>query len=586
LDAGSVAAEGDCAMHSVMPPTSLPMSTCTMPSARLSHQKSSVACEVVVTGALVPAEVPRHALVLSALSDVDREIEPLGNMMFSKPHMHASRSEHKGDYCLTIGCVHTKDDGVDDLRAAACMAKASSLSTSSLDNGTTVTSKGVRAIEAGGVSALRDRTDFRPDSGVHPLDATQENSLADAVNGGSIDDSSGQAIAAEPPVKRLRGEASTRASDAPSGQGWGELGSLTLTGAAINIVHWRGISRHLRSCVALHTLNLVRCDGLTDGSLVELLTCCPQLRALTLSRLPIACPKIASDSLCIVALVECEQLTSPEMKCPQLAMLRFTGSQHLRSPLIASNALGTLNLKNCGQLSNLSLTCPMLYDLDLSCCTSLPAEAIQSLVRGLARLHTLRLSGCRGLRVLSLSSTSLRSLHLCWCMLLRKLVVEHCTGLTTLYAYGCSRLIAPGIAATSIRCLEMQKCAMIADDPISRLCDGAPSMQLLNLTDCKALFAPRISTTQLRVLHLYNCARLHSLTLHCAALELLNLTHCVELACLALACPSLVTLLCGGCKRLPDAAMVTAIRSCPLLQTLDVQGCSLLAAERGLVGRA
>ena len=585
LDARSIAMHDVCAIDSNVPPTYLPSSADTMPSARTSHRRSSDAREVILTGALMPAEVPRHALVLSALSDAAREGAPLGNALRRDPQKHPSRSEHEGEHCQAIMC--TNGDAVDDLRASVYMANnmANTISVSSplLVNGNAVGSKAEWPIEAGRVSAPRDRTgDLHAETSLYPLDGTRHSSLNGANIDSSIDDSSDPAIAAAPPKKRLCGEPSMRASQTPNGQGWSELGSLTLTGAAIGLAHWWGISRHLRACVALHTLNLVRCDGLTDSCLVELLACCPQLRALTLSRLPLASPKIASDSLCNLSLVECEKLTSPEMKCPQLAVIRFTGSQHLRTPLIASNALGTLNLKDCGQLSDLSLCCPVLYDLDLSCCALLPAEAIHFLVRGVPHLHTLRLSGCRALRALSLSSTSLRILHICWCMLLRELVLEGCTGLTTLYAYGCSRLSAPAMAATAIHCVELQKCATIADEPISRLCAGAPQMQLLNLTDCKALLAPRIVATQLRVLHLYNCTQLQSLSLQCAALELLNLTHCVELACLAIACPRLVTLLCGGCKRLPNAAMLDAIRSCPVLQTLDVQGCSLLAAEIGL----
>ena len=134
--------------------------------------------------------------------------------------------------------------------------------------------------------------------------------------------------------------------------------------------------------------------------------------------------------------------------------------------------------------------------------------------------------------------------------------------------------------------LELQKCASVDDavlGALSALPRGA-GLELLNLTDCKALRAPRLVCARLRTLHLYNCLSLSALTLYCPALELLNLTHCAELAAIDLSCPKLATLLCAGCKRLPDAAMVHAIRTCGALRTVDTKACPLLSdATRAVV---
>ena len=125
----------------------------------------------------------------------------------------------------------------------------------------------------------------------------------------------------------------------------------------------------------------------------------------------------------------------------------------------------------------------------------------------------------------------------------------------------------------------MQKCVAICDEHVAPLAHRASKLELLNLTDCKALRSPRIVAAQLRTLHLYNCVQLVACTLFCPALDLLNLTHCAELAQLSLVCPKLVTLLCAGCKRLPDAQLRLAIRACRNLTTCDVKDCELLSPE-------
>ena len=72
---------------------------------------------------------------------------------------------------------------------------------------------------------------------------------------------------------------------------------------------------------------------------------------------------------------------------------------------------------------------------------------------------------------------------------------------------------------------------------------------------------------------------LASAAIYCPALDFLNLTHCAELRNLTLVCPKITTLLCAGCKHLPDAQMRQAMQSCRSLQMCDVKGCILLTPE-------
>ena len=57
---------------------------------------------------------------------------------------------------------------------------------------------------------------------------------------------------------------------------------------------------------------------------------------------------------------------------------------------------------------------------------------------------------------------------------------------------------------------------------------------------------------------------------------MLNLTHCVDVTSVSLATPKLSTLLCAGCKRLPDEQIKTVLQSCPALRTIDLKGCPLI----------
>ena len=57
---------------------------------------------------------------------------------------------------------------------------------------------------------------------------------------------------------------------------------------------------------------------------------------------------------------------------------------------------------------------------------------------------------------------------------------------------------------------------------------------------------------------------------------MLNLTHCVDVTSVSLATPKLSTLLCAGCKRLPDEQIRAVLQSCPALRTIDLKGCPLI----------
>ena len=58
-----------------------------------------------------------------------------------------------------------------------------------------------------------------------------------------------------------------------------------------------------------------------------------------------------------------------------------------------------------------------------------------------------------------------------------------------------------------------------------------------------------------------------------------SVPDCSELTHLSLVCPKLVTLLCAGCKRLPDDQLRLAISACRSLATCDVKDCALLSEE-------
>ena len=412
-------------------------------------------------------------------------------------------------------------------------------------------------------------------------------------------------------------------SDAPAGEtssdgaavvprDWSGLESLSIAGCAVHPLGWSRFSAVLgRACGgALRSLELHRCEGLTDALLHVLLPGLPRLTSLLLSRLKTCSPKIVSANLTSLSLRECEELTSPRINCPKLVNLELSGSDKLVAPSIASAALRALDLSGCRQLTDPQLACPALTSLDLSTCTALEAAKVQACLDACSAVRVLRLSGCRGLSALELSSSSLRALHICWCTRLSRVSLQT-PKLHSLFAYGCAKLSETYVDSKLLVTAELQKCGNADDRLLSALTgvggggsggDGGGGsvggsggssnggsggssgggvtpgsrLELLNLTDCKTLVAPRLTCARLRTLHLYNCLQLSSLVLFCPALELLNLTHCVALERLSLATPKLATLLCAGCKRLPDDAVAAVLRTCGGLKTIDLKGCPLL----------
>ena len=281
------------------------------------------------------------------------------------------------------------------------------------------------------------------------------------------------------------------------------LGRLEVAGGAIHAFAWPQLAAQLQSCASLHSLRLCNCPGLTDTLLASvLLPSCPRLRSLTLTRLRLRAPSIESPTLCALTLSECEELTSPRVACDRLHTLCFSGSDRLVDPHVASADLEALDLSGCPQLAAPRLECPSLRVLDLSACTALRAESVQAQVDTSPKLRTLRLSGCRGLRELSLASPSIVTLHACWCTHLRTVTLQ-CPALQSLHTYGCGKLAQADVRAGSPTRFELQKCGAV-DDALLAALTAAPRaarLELLNLTDCKALRAPRLVCARLRTLH-------------------------------------------------------------------------------------
>ena len=85
---------------------------------------------------------------------------------------------------------------------------------------------------------------------------------------------------------RMRCASGRSGAGLPTAHEWARLSRLNVVGAAVHPSTWPTFGRHLMSLSALSTLQLSRCDGLTDSALSLLLPSCARtLRRLLLEQL-------------------------------------------------------------------------------------------------------------------------------------------------------------------------------------------------------------------------------------------------------------------------------------------------------------
>ncbi|KAK3246215.1 hypothetical protein CYMTET_21818 [Cymbomonas tetramitiformis] len=290
----------------------------------------------------------------------------------------------------------------------------------------------------------------------------------------------------------------------------------------------------------------------TLTTLANLLPMLPNLRQLSLSKVPTMNAKVASTVV---------------RHCPQLHSLSLPACSHL-------------SLRAIGKFGR---HYPHLLHVDLSSCKDVGDDAVCGLAQACVELRTIKLNGCR------LTDSALCFLTLL-CPKLRELYVDRCKTLTD------AGIKAVGESARGLEVFSCCKNRLITDTSLN-----------LMLRDCLRLRRVEVSGTlcgyefmalrmpALRRLCLSSCRALHDeslgvVTEGCPLLEYLDVGFCSQITTVGIVaavsnCRKLRVLLLSSLSKLTDLALSTLATCCPELSELSIKANPCITDE-GLVAVA
>ncbi|KAH9300253.1 hypothetical protein KI387_011836, partial [Taxus chinensis] len=328
----------------------------------------------------------------------------------------------------------------------------------------------------------------------------------------------------------------------------------------------------------LMDLKLHNCEGINATSMAAL-SQCYYLEALQLD----FCWLLTSVTLDLprlrhISLVNCRKIVDLNLSSPALASINVTSCPILSRVDITSTALQKLVLQKQQSLTTMTLQCLRLSEVDLSECESLTNSICEvfSVGGGCPMLGTLILDSCESLSNVSLTSTSLHTLSLTGCR---------------------------GVTGLQLACPMLQKVCLDGCDHLRRASFSPVGLQSLNLGICPYLSKLEIRGTQMTLLELKGCGVLSQADINCPQLQSLDASFCSELNddCLdaaTAACPSIESLVLMSCTSIGPEGLLALQRlsnltsldlsytfltnlqpiidSCPHLKVLKLQACKYL----------
>ncbi|NDD31297.1 MAG: hypothetical protein EB084_23855 [Proteobacteria bacterium] len=373
----------------------------------------------------------------------------------------------------------------------------------------------------------------------------------------------------------------------------------------------------LRRCPLLTHLDVSRCFDVTDVGIASVVSSCTRLEYLDVSY----CMYVRNDSIG-VALDKCPHLASLSMRnCKNVSVhhaldwprrrwcSRAPRADHLW------RALTHLDIEACAfeaDMCAIANTCPHLRSLSIGNCYNLSERAIVLTLATLPSLARLDMRYCGEVTDASMAAlvncTRLSTMCLASCCHLTDsgvaALASHCPHLEHVEISGCPRVSDVGVVLLAEHCVrlrfvDMGFCSGVSDVGVVALARSCSRLRHVDMRFCTRVTdvgvrAVAHECTSLSYLNASGCPLVQNVgaaTTHAASplqLSYLNLNHCVDVVSVSVLLrrsPAVRFVYLRDCKHVTDFDVHTIAHSCPLLQKLDMFGCSAVTDLAPIVRR-
>ncbi len=332
---------------------------------------------------------------------------------------------------------------------------------------------------------------------------------------------------------------------------WTIMGSLNLHQHSLDTGHPITNAMVQEVCSmhpGLTSLDLTKCDSVTDVGLWAIARHCTGLKQLTLSQ----CGGITNIGLRSLA-----------MKCTSIEKLDFTKCENLDDHALRVIAAGMWGLRvftltGCNNITDSGVAevarcCHKLRILDVSDCEKIGEygdKALLEVGKYCHELETLNMFGCKHVADAGI-----------------KAIANGCRELKELRLTGCRELSGLAVKSLSSQCtklvnLSIANCQKIENKDLIKLAKGCSKLQNLDISECNNITAKGLQT----------------LARECKEMVTLNLSKCSNvdddaLKVLAMGCEGLRNLDLSGCQSVSEVGIREIAHGCTGIGYLNVTGC-------------
>ena len=357
----------------------------------------------------------------------------------------------------------------------------------------------------------------------------------------------------------------------------------------------------LRHCPLMTHLDVSRCYQLTDVGIASVVERCTRLEHLDVSH----CIYVTNSGVGAV-LDQCPHLASlATNSCKNVSVHHaLDWPRHRLGPDHVWRTLTHLNVDAIAfdaDMYAIANVCPGLTSISLARCYNLSDRGIVLTLQTVPSLTHLDVTYCGEVTDASLVAMSycprLISVHFASCYRVTDSGVEalasHCRYLEHVQMGGCPRVGDRGVVALAEHCPRLQYldagfCSSVSDVGVVTLARKCVHLRHLDVQYCRFLTGVGIAAivskaSALSYLNVYGCTLVkdvgvaHSESDLMSKLSFVNMNKCfdvVNVRVLLRASPMVRFLYLRDCKHVSDADVRTIAQCCPLLQKLDLYGCS------------